>query len=87
MNQAGNNGERNIDQPVIYEIKLQGRLDQSWSSWLAGMTVTYEDNHTVLTGTMTDQAALRGLLNKVWDLNQTLISVNPVEELGSSISL
>ncbi len=32
---------------------------------------------TVLTGPVVDQAALRGILNRLWDLNLTVISVNP----------
>jgi len=78
MESSGNSGYRKIDQPVIYEIKVQGHLDKSWSGWLEGMVIRYENNSTILTGQMIDQAALRGLLNKVWDLNQTLISVNQV---------
>jgi hypothetical protein len=31
---------------------------------------------TVLSGPVVDQAALRGILNTLWDLNLTLISVN-----------
>ncbi|MBN1191181.1 MAG: hypothetical protein JXA46_15600 [Dehalococcoidales bacterium] len=72
---TGNNIDRNIDQPVMYEIIIDGHLDKSWSGWLEGMAISYEDRYTVLTGKMTDQTALRGLLAKVWDLNQTVISV------------
>jgi hypothetical protein len=79
MFKTGSNGDRNIDQPVIYEIKLKGRLDTSWSSWLDGMSIKYQDDCTILTGKMTDQTALRGLLSKIWDMNQTLISVKQAE--------
>ena len=67
------------DQPAVYEIRLRGHIDKSWSSWLGDMAITYEDDDTVLTGKMTDQSALRGLLSKIWDMNQTLISINRVE--------
>jgi hypothetical protein len=82
MRLTGENGQREIDKPMTYEIKLQGCLDKSWSSWLEGMRINYEDNCTVLTGKMADQSALRGLLTKIWDLNQILISINqiPVSE-------
>ncbi len=83
MSQKRNNRNGNIDKPTTYEIKLQGHLDASWSNWLEGMVITYEGDHTVLTGPMADQSALRGLLSKVWDMNQMLISVNRREEWES----
>ncbi len=64
-----------------YEIKVQGKLDQSWSKWFEGMTLTTveESNggvgYTILTGRVVDQSALHGLLNKIRDLNIVLISV------------
>ena len=78
MSQSSINADRNIDKPVIYEIKIQGYLDKDWSSWLDGMSISYQDNCTILIGKMSDQSALRGLLSKVWDMNQTLISVNRI---------
>jgi hypothetical protein len=65
----------------IYEIKVKGHLDQSlWSEWFDGMTVTLsERGTTTLTGPVTDQAALHGLLAKVRDLGLELISVNRLE--------
>jgi hypothetical protein len=80
MMRTGDNVSRGIDRPAIYEIKVMGHLDKSWSGWLEGMSINYEDSCTVLIGKMMDQAALRGLLNKVWDLNQTLVSINQVEK-------
>lgn len=72
----------------IYQIKVKGALDSSWSEWFSGMTILpAEDENgglfTILSGTFLDQAALRGVMNKLWDLNVTLIAVhltNPLEE-------
>ena len=62
--------------PEYYEIKIKGHLDQEWSEWFAGLTLTYTDGDmTMLAGQLTDQAALHGLLERVRDLNLTLISV------------
>lgn len=83
MSRFQNNGDRNIDNPIVYEIKLQGHLDKDWSSWLDEMTISYKDDCTILTGQMADQSALRGLLSKVWDMNQTLVSVNRIEKSKS----
>jgi len=59
-----------------YEIKIKGRLDSCWSDWFAGLALTYlEGNETLLSGSLSDQAALHGLLERIRDLNLTLISV------------
>ena len=60
----------------FYEIKVMGHLDQRWSDWFAGMKLTHlEGNESLLSGPLPDQAALHGLLERVRDLNLTLISV------------
>jgi hypothetical protein len=60
-----------------YEIRLTGRLDESWAEWLGGMSLSHtNDGTTVLAGRVVDQAALHGLLQKLRDLGVTLISVN-----------
>ncbi len=62
--------------PEYYEIKIKSHLDQRWSEWFAGLQLTYlEGDETLLSGLLTDQAALHGLLERVRDLNLTLISV------------
>ena len=68
-----------VDRPMTYQIKMEGKLDENWSDWFSGMTITLESNITVLTGVVADQAALRGILSKIWDLNLTLISVDRIE--------
>ncbi len=60
-----------------YEIRLKGQLDPRWSEWFEGFALTTTgDGTTTLTGAVTDQAALHGLLRRVGDLGVTLISVN-----------
>jgi hypothetical protein len=62
------------------EIQLQGQIDEQWSEWFEGLTITHtEQGETVLTGFVSDQAALHGLLAKVRDLGLTLVSVNSAE--------
>jgi len=60
-----------------YEIHVRGQLDESWSDWLEGLEVKLLDNgEMILCGHITDQAALMGILNKLYGLNLTLLSVN-----------
>lgn len=62
--------------PEYYEIKIKGRLDQRWLEWFGGLQLTYlEENTTLLSGSLPDQSALHGLLERIRDLNLTLISV------------
>jgi len=72
-----------LDRPVTYQIKVPGELDESWSDWAGGMTITVESEGegppvTALTGTV-DQAALQGLLRRLYSLGLPLISVNSIE--------
>jgi len=71
--------------PVIYQIEVQGRLDETWSTWFDGMAITVgkSGGHktvTTLAGPVTDQAALHGILSRIRDLGLSLLSVQCVEE-------
>ncbi len=70
---------------IVYEIRIKGQLDQHWSAWFDGMTVTHGTNRdTIISGPVVDQAALHSLLNKVHSLNLTLVSVLRVETDAAS---
>jgi hypothetical protein len=61
---------------VHYEIRVNGVLDSGWSAWFDGLQVTSDDRgHTTIAGSITDQAALHGLLAKVRDLGLELLEV------------
>ena len=60
-----------------YQITFQGNLGSNWSHWLDSMAVISQSNSdiTILSGEIADQPKLRGILNKLWDLNLSIISV------------
>ena len=63
-------------QDRVFEIHVNGQLDESWSDWLEGMEVKLLDNgEMILYGCIADQAALLGILNKLYRLNLALLSV------------
>ena len=67
--------------PARYELRISGHLDDHWSAWFAGATLTRErDATTALRGPVVDQAALHGLLGRIRDLGLTLISVQAIDD-------
>jgi hypothetical protein len=69
--------------PAHYEFRVEGHLDESWSTWFGGMALIREDDGTTtLRGLVTDQAALHGLLAKVRDIGAPLISVKTTDTPG-----
>jgi hypothetical protein len=70
--------------PVSYRIRVRGGLGKRRPDWFEGMTIGLErasDDTLIstLTGPVADQARLRGILSKLWDMNLTLISVTRIE--------
>ena len=76
-----------VDQPIEYEIEIQGRLEERWSRWFDDMDITFRKRQTggptvtILSGMVADQAALHGVLNRIRDLNIPLISVQLISPL------
>ena len=67
----------------LHEIRVQGHLDQRWTDWLDGMTVSHHrDGTTTLTGPLADQAALHGVLNRIRDLALPIVSVRRISPDG-----
>ena len=72
------------DQPALYDIRMQGHLDDRWAERFDGMTLTREENGvTLLTGPVIDQAMLHGFLRTIRNLGLPLLAVtrrDPKEE-------
>ena len=68
-----------LDRPATYQIKVPGELDESWLDWAGEMKVIVEsDDNGLLVSTLIgtiDQAALQGLLRRLYSLGMPLISV------------
>lgn len=66
---------------AVYQIVVAGRLDSSWSARLGGMQITpekkLENNKYVyhLIGMLKDQSELNGILNSLYELHMTLLSI------------
>lgn len=64
-----------------YELRVAGHLDEHWSTWFDGLTLTHEDDGTTaLRGPVVDQAELHGHLARVRDLGATLVSVTALDD-------
>ena len=72
---------------MIYLIRIEGHLGPQWSGWFEDMTITLEpEGDTVLTGPITDQAALYGVLRRLRDIGLPLISVTRDSPAQADIS-
>ena len=70
---------RVFDEPTVYQIRVQGALQNKWSGWFDGFAIApHVGGETVLTGPVADQAALHGLLSKIRDLGLPLLSIKRI---------
>ncbi len=67
--------------PTAYRIRIKGHLGPQWTDWFEGLAIRLDESgDRLLTGLVTDQAALHGLLRKVRDLGMPLVSVRPIRQ-------
>jgi hypothetical protein len=65
-----------VETTVTYQIRVQGHLDRQWTDWFGDLTITHSpEGDSLLVCQMHDQAALHGLLNQIFALNVTLLSL------------
>lgn len=66
----------------MYEIRLKGHLGQNTLVWFDDFDVEHTpDGETILRGPMADQAAVRGVLTRIFDLG---LSLTLFRELGQN---
>jgi hypothetical protein len=69
--------------PVFYEIRVEGHIGDSWSSWFEGLSIHQEESgETVLSGPLADEAALHGVLMRIRDLGLPLVEVRRISYEG-----
>ena len=65
---------------LAYEFRVEGHLDDHWSTWLGELTITrHHDGTSTLAGPVADQAQLHGLLARLRDIGVILLSLNTLE--------
>jgi hypothetical protein len=71
---------KQTNQTNTYCIRVKEKLDHHITDCFNDLTLTpLDDGKTLLVGSFVDQSALRGLLNQLWNLNITIISVDNIE--------
>jgi hypothetical protein len=66
------------------QIRVKGQIDERWSEWLDGLTITHTgEGETLLTGPILDQSALYGLMSKLRDLGLSLAAVRVGEDVSN----
>ncbi len=69
-----------MNEPAHYEIRVKGHLSSQWSDWFGGLAIDNLPNgEALLSGSLPDQAALHGVLNRILYLGLTLVSLKRIE--------
>jgi hypothetical protein len=72
--------------PIRYDLRVLGHLDPHWSAWFTGFSLTPQaDGTTSMSGFVTDQSELHGLLEKIRDLGATLLSLTLADAPGDRL--
>ena len=68
-----------VTQPATYRIRIAGRVNDGWSDFMSDLEQSFDPENgvtiTTINGIVADQSALHGLLERIRDLNLTLLSV------------
>lgn len=70
---------KEYDIPAIYQIRVKGILDSSWSDWFDNFSITTQGEETLMEGPVADQAALHGILSRINDLGLAIVTITQVE--------
>ena len=71
--------ESDFHKPGIYQIRVEGALEEKWCDGFDGLTITPESaNQTLLVGSVPNQTALYQVLGMIFDLDLPLVSVQRI---------
>ncbi len=78
--------------PATYRITVRGFLRETKSDILAGMRITSESRGdqkpvSTLIGRLVDQAELSGVLNTLYEMHLSILSVEVLEDDGESVRI
>ncbi len=80
--------ETTKEKRTLYKIKIQGPPDHFTALWKSDINILRsEKDETLLVCRLLDQAALRGFLNQLWNLNFTILTVERIENLDDDYSI
>jgi hypothetical protein len=69
-----------VNKPIFCQIRVKGHLSEQWIEWFGGLEIeNLPEGEAVLSGSLPDQTALYGVLNRMRDLGLALISLNCVD--------
>jgi hypothetical protein len=76
----------NFKKAAIYKIVVQGEIDDNWADRLNDMQINVDQQKgkqpiSSIVGEITDQSALSGILNTLYELQMTVISVKMLSEI------
>jgi hypothetical protein len=69
-----------MSDPAHYEIRIKGHLSSQWTDRFGGLAIdNLPTGEALLSGTLPDQAALHGVLNRILYIGLTLVSLKRIE--------
>lgn len=72
---------------MYVEVRIKGNLKQDWSDWLGTLIISNpSERETLLSGEISDQSALLGLLNRIHGLNLQLLSFSQFDNFSQAHS-
>ena len=74
-----------VDEPAVWKICLDGRVEEDWAQWFNWASVRGAECpdggwQTVVEGELRDQAALGGLISRMWDMSIGVLSVDRISD-------
>lgn len=68
-------------QRCVYQIRIEGHVHLDWSAWMDDLSVDHCDSgETLISGRLSDQAALHGVLMRIRDLGLVLVEVKRIPD-------